>query len=112
MEKIKLKYAPMIIVIYFSVMGLVIAFILSVVRYFLDGTSLMKGIDAPIFMSAIAIIIGLIYCEVNYWVKNLWIGAILFGILSINLFILLLPIPTLVPKGNIGELPPLDIYLG
>jgi len=79
MEKIKLKYAPMIIVIYFSVMGLVIAFILSVVRYFLDGTSLMKGIDAPIFMSAIAIIIGLIYCEVNYWVKNLWIGAILFG---------------------------------
>jgi len=60
-------------------MGLVIAFILRVVRYFLDGTSLMKGIDAPIFMSAIAIIIGLIYCEVNYWVKNLWIGAILFG---------------------------------
>jgi len=29
MEKIKLKYAPMIIVIYFSVMGLVIAFILK-----------------------------------------------------------------------------------
>jgi len=39
----------------------------------------MKGLDAPIFMSAVAIIVGLIYCEVNFWVKNLWIVATLFG---------------------------------
>ena len=111
MEKLKIKYAPMIIVIYFSVMGLLIAVILSALDDFFGGSPFLKKLTSSVFISILAILIGLIYCEVRFWIRNIWLGSILFGVLSINLFTLLLPISTLLLKGNIGKLPPLDLYL-
>ncbi|WP_324171568.1 hypothetical protein [Sulfurimonas sp.] len=111
MEKIKLKYAPMIIVIYFSVMGLAIALLISVLKYFMEGSSIIKILEAPLSISIIVTLIGLVYCEVSSWIKNLWIGSIIFGILSSNLFIFSLPISSLVFNGEIGALAPLNLYL-
>jgi len=111
MEKLKLKYAPMIIVIYFSVMGLIIALLLSTLRYFMDGSSIIKLLEAPLFISMTVILIGLVYCEVSSWIKNLWTGSIIFGILASNLFIFLLPMSSLIFKGEVGSLAPLNLYL-
>ena len=111
MKKLKIKYAPMIIVIYFSVMGLTISLLLSILRYFMEGSSIMKMLQAPLFISVTVILIGLVYCEVSSWIKNLWIGSIVFGVLSSNLFIFSLPLSSLVYDGNVGDFVPLNLYL-
>ena len=111
MGKIKLKYEPMITVTYFSVMGLVIALLLSTLRYFMDGSSIIKLLEAPLFISMTVILIGLVYCEVSSWIKNLWTGSIIFGILASNLFIFLLPMSSLMFNGEVGSLAPLKLYL-
>ena len=46
MEKLKIKYAPMIIVIYFSVMGLLIAVILSALDDFFGGSPFLKKLTS------------------------------------------------------------------
>ena len=111
MKKLKNKYEPMIIVLYFAIMGFFIAVILATLRHFLDNTPFIKMLEVPAFMSIVGIFIGLIYCEVRFWINSLWISSLLFGILSINLFMFLRPISKLLFKGHIGNLFTVDEYL-
>jgi len=111
MKKLKNKYEPMVIILYFAIMGFFIAVILATLRHFLDNIPFIKMLEAPAFISIVAIFIGFIYCEVKFWINSLWIGSLLFGILSINLFIFLLPISQLLFKGHIGNLFTIDEYL-
>jgi len=109
--KLKRRYKPMLIVLDFSIRMLFVAFILSLLKHIWDGNSLSELLKAPIFMFIIANIMGFIYCEVKYWIGNIWLGSFLFGIFSSNLFLLSLPLDKLVHEGNLGKLPELKMYL-
>ena len=105
------KYEPMFIVIFYSIMGLAIALFLGVIKHYIYDCSIIDVIEGPLFISIVAILFGLAYCEISFYIKNLWLGAIIFGILTSNLFIFSLPISSLIFDGKIGSLPPLNLYL-
>lgn len=109
--KISEKYAPMIIITYFSIsMIIFVAVPLSALKYFLDDVSMVKTLEAPLFIALATIFIGLIYCEISFRIKNVLTASIVFGVISIHLFILMLFMSSLVLNRKIESIP-FDFYL-
>jgi len=95
----------MLVVLYFSIAMIVfIAMPLSAIKNASEGTPFSKTLDAPIFIATVAIFISLVYCEISSLIKNLLLASVLFGAISINIFIGLMLMSSLITHGHIGNI--------
>jgi len=104
------KYAPIIVVLFYTVMGLVISLILSIIKYLSKGGSILEMLEAPAFIAFFVVFMGVIYCEIAYRSKNNILASVLFGLIGPQLFLLLNIGLLWVREGIIRDIP-LDWYL-
>ena len=104
------KYQPLIIVLFYTVIGLLVSLILSIVKYVSEGSSILKILEAPAFMAFFTIFMGVIYCEIADRSKNIIFASILFGLIGPQLFLLLNIGLLWFTEGIIRDIP-LDWYL-
>jgi hypothetical protein len=86
----KEKYSPILILSYFCGMGLLIAIVLGGARTIIDGIPFFQMLEAPVFMVIVTFFVGILFCEVKARIKSRLLAAILFGILTPQIFILFL----------------------
>jgi carbon starvation protein CstA len=81
------KYSPLIVVIIFTIMMFITAVIVSVVKHLFEGGSILEMLEAPAFIALFAILMGIIYCEIAYRIKNIIFSSLLFGLIASQSFI-------------------------
>jgi len=104
------KYRPLILVFIFTSVGLVISLLLSILRLFIEGQFINPISGGLIFVACVAILLGIIYCEISARIKSKIWGAIIFGFMSSQLFIACLILSSIVGDGVVKEMPE-NMYL-
>jgi len=104
------KYESFFTVLRFVLIGLFTAILLSIIKYFIDDTPVLEILEGPLFISVMAIIVGISYCEVKFYIKNIILASIVFGVISSQLFLLFLVSFFYFYDDTVRDIP-LDWYL-
>ena len=110
MNKTIEKYESFFTVLRFVLIGLFTAILLSIIKYFIDDTPVLEILEGPLFISVMAIIVGISYCEVKFYIKNIILASIVFGVISSQLFLLFLVSFFYFYDDTVRDIP-LDWYL-
>jgi len=111
--KVMRKYQPLKILLFFIVSMLLLALFLSFIRFIFEGgsiSSIFYRLEGFVFLSFFAILLGIIFCEIKALIQSKIWGAIIFGMVTSQLFIICLFVSSLLTDGSVKEMPE-NMYL-
>ena len=99
--------------LFFTVSMFLLMLFLSFVRFLFEGGtfySIFKRVESGAFLGIVALLCGIVFCEIKAIIQSKILGAFLFGAVSTQLFILCLFISSFLTGGAVKKTPD-DMYL-
>jgi hypothetical protein len=86
---------------------------LSFIRFLFEGGtfySIFHRVESGVFLGAVALLCGIVFCEIKAIIQSKVLGALLFGAVSTQLFVLCLFINSFLTGGAVKKMPD-DMYV-
>ncbi|MEO1080235.1 MAG: hypothetical protein AAFY29_11830 [Pseudomonadota bacterium] len=104
------KYRPLVVTVFFCVVGLLVSVFLNGVNYLLGEGFYAAHFEATLILCVVAVLSGVVYCEVRARVANRLKASIMFGVASSRLFFVVAELSTLLHEGTLKPFP-VELYI-
>ena len=99
--------------LFFTVSMLLLMLFLSFISFLFEGGtiySIFYRVESGVFLGIVALLCGVVFCEIKAIIQSKILGAFLFGAVSSQLFVLCLFISSFLTSGAVKKMPN-DMYL-